>query len=150
MEQQFTAFISYRHESPDQEIARWLHTAIETYHIPAAIRKQTGIRKMGKCFRDKAELPLSPSLGDDIERALMASDWLIAVCSPRYLKSLWCMREVEFFAEHRGRERSLVVLAEGHAKESIPDVLCWRLDENGEKVPYEPLAAEARGATTAE
>ncbi len=150
MEQQFTAFISYRHESPDQEIARWLHTAIETYHIPSAIRKQTGIRKMGKCFRDKEELPLSPSLGDDIERALLDSDWLIAVCSPRYMKSLWCMREVEFFAEHKGKDRILIVLAEGHARESIPDVLCWRLDENGEKVPYEPLAAEARGSTVRE
>ena len=68
MEQRFTAFISYRHQSPDQEVAKWLHTAIETYHIPAAIKKQTGIRKMGKCFRDQEELPLSPSLGDDIEQ----------------------------------------------------------------------------------
>jgi WD40 repeat protein len=150
MEQRFTAFISYRHLSPDQEVAKWLHTAIETYHIPASIRKQTGIKKMGKCFRDAEELPLSPSLGDDIERALLASDWLIAVCTPRYLESRWCLRELEFFAQHKGRERILVVLADGHPAESLPELLRWRIDENGNTVPYEPLAAEARGATMAE
>ena len=150
MEQRFTAFISYRHQSPDQEVAKWLHTAIETYHIPAPIQKQTGIKKMGKCFRDQEELPLSPSLGDDIERALLDSDWLIAVCTPRYLQSRWCLRELEFFAEHKGRERILVVLADGHPSESLPELLSWRIDENGNRVPYEPLCAEARGASMAE
>ena len=150
MEQHFTAFISYRHESPDQEVAKWLHTAIETYHIPASIRAQTGRRTMGKCFRDAEELPLSPSLGEDIERALLNSDWLIAVCSPRYLKSRWCMKEVEFFAAHKGRERILLVLTDGRPAESIPDMLCWKLDQYGRRVRFEPLAAEARGETAAE
>ena len=150
MEQHFTAFISYRHASPDDQIAKWLHTAIETYRIPAAIQKQTGRKKMGKCFRDAEELPLSPSLGDDIERALLGSDWLIAVCSPRYMQSLWCQREVEFFAQHKGRERILVVLADGHVEESLPELLRWRVNEAGERVSHQPLAAEARGATMAE
>ena len=147
MDQHYTAFISYRHLSPDQEVAKWLHTAIETYRIPDAIRKQTGRKAMGKCFRDAEELPLSPSLGDDIERALLNSDWLIAVCTPRYLQSRWCMQELEFFAAHKGRDRILLVLAEGRPAESIPEMLRWRIDENGERVPYEPLMAEARGET---
>ena len=150
MAQHYTAFISYRHQSPDQEVAKWLHTAIETYRIPDAIRKQTGQKSMGKCFRDAEELPLAPSLGNEIERALLDSDWLIAVCSPRYLQSRWCMQEIEFFAAHKGRDRILIVLAEGHPAESIPELLRWRYNENGERVPYEPLAAEARGATMGE
>ena len=150
MDQHYTAFISYRHASPDDQIAKWLHTAIETYHIPAAIQKQSGMKKMGKCFRDAEELPLTPSLGDDIERALLNSDWLIAVCSPRYMQSLWCQREVEFFAQHKGRERILVVLADGHIEESLPALLRWRLNEQGEYISHQPLAAEARGATMAE
>ena len=150
MAQHFTAFISYRHQSPDQEVAKWLHTAIETYRIPDAIRKQTGRKNMGKCFRDAEELPLSPSLGDDIERALLDSDWLIAVCSPRYLQSRWCMQEIEFFAAHKGRDRILIVLTEGRPAGSIPELLRWRYDENGVRIPYEPLAAEARGATMGE
>ena len=68
MEQQqgYCAFISYRHQSPDQEIAKALHTAIETYGIPASIKKQTGKKRMGKVFRDQEELPLSANLGADI------------------------------------------------------------------------------------
>ena len=43
MEQQkYCAFISYRHQSPDDVIAKALHTAIETYGVPAGIRKKTG------------------------------------------------------------------------------------------------------------
>lgn len=150
MDQHFTAFISYRHQSPDQEVAKWLHTAIETYRIPGPIRKQTGRKLMGRCFRDAEELPLSPSLGDDIERALLNSDWLIAICTPRYLQSRWCLQELEFFAAHKGRDRILLVLADGRPAESIPEMLRWRIDENGERVPYEPLMAEARGETMRE
>ena len=150
MEQHFTAFISYRHASPDDKVARWLHSAIETYHIPASVQKQTGMKRMGRCFRDEEELPLSPDLGDDIERALDGSDWLVAVCTPRYLESKWCMRELEYFAGRKGREHILAVLADGRPAESFPDLLRWRADEAGNRVPYEPLAAEARGATMAE
>ena len=150
MEQQFTAFISYRHKSPDDKIAKWLHTAIENYRIPASIRKQTGRKKMGKCFRDAEELPLTPSLSDDIERALDNSEWLIAICSPRYLESLWCRREVEYFAERKGRDRILIVLADGHPEDSFPELLRWRVNDRGERIPHQPLAAEARGATMAE
>ena len=123
MEQHFTAFISYRHASPDDKVARWLHSAIETYRIPASVQKQTGMKKMGRCFRDEEELPLSPDLGDDIERALDGSDWLVAVCTPRYLESKWCMRELEYFAGRKGREHILAVLADGRPAESFPDLL---------------------------
>ena len=58
----YCAFISYRHLSPDQEIAKALHTAIETYRIPAGVRKQTGRKHMGMVFRDQEELPLSSNL----------------------------------------------------------------------------------------
>ena len=65
-ERGFTAFISYRHQSPDQEVAQKLHTAIETYRIPAGIRRKTGRTRMGLVFRDEEELPLSSDLGKDI------------------------------------------------------------------------------------
>ena len=54
MEQQrYCAFISYRHQSPDDVIAKALHTAIETYGVPAGIRKKTGKKKLGRVFRDQ-------------------------------------------------------------------------------------------------
>ena len=145
MDQHFCAFISYRHQSPDQEIAKKLHTAIETYHIPGSIRKKTGRKRLGRVFRDQEELPLSPDLGSDIEAALDQSEWLIAICSPRYLESRWCLREMEYFIQHKGRERVLAVLAEGTPETSFPDMLRFETDENGIRREAEPLAANVCG-----
>ncbi|MBQ3159735.1 MAG: toll/interleukin-1 receptor domain-containing protein, partial [Clostridia bacterium] len=103
----YCAFISYRHQSPDDSIAKALHTAIETYHVPSVIQKKTGKKRLGRVFRDQEELPLSSNLGEDIQEALDESEWLIAICSPRYLESRWCQRELEYFIEKKGRDRVL-------------------------------------------
>ena len=142
----YAAFISYRHQSPDQELAKALHTVIETYRIPSAVKKQTGRKNMGKVFRDQEELPLSADLGADIEAALDGSEWFIAICSPRYLESRWCLREMEYFIGRKGRARVLTVLAEGEPDGSFPDMLRFAENEAGERVETEPLAADVRGA----
>ena len=150
MEQNYCAFISYRHVSPDDTVAKALHTAIETYGIPGSIKKQTGKRKMGKVFRDQEELPLSADLGADIEAALDGSEWLICVCSPRYLESRWCLREVEYFLRRKGRDRILAVLVEGEPEDSFPELLRFDTLEDGTRVEREPLAADLRGADDGE
>ena len=142
-EQQYCAFISYRHQTPDQEIAKALHTAIETYGIPAYVKKKTGRKKMGKVFRDQEELPLSSNLGADIEAALDRSEYFIAICSPRYLESKWCLREMEYFIEHKGRDHVLTVLVEGEPADSFPEMIRYEV-KNGERVETEPLAADVR------
>ena len=146
---QYTAFISYRHQTPDQEIAKKLHQMIETYTVPAALR-QDGARHPGKVFRDQEELPLSADLGRDIEAALDNSDWLICICSPRYLQSKWCLRELEYFIEHKGRDRVLAVLVEGEPEDSFPELLRFESDENGNRKEREPLAANVRGESLAD
>ncbi len=146
---QYSAFISYRHQTPDQEIAKKLHHLIETYSVPSALRKD-GTRHLGKVFRDQEELPLSSDLGQDIEAALDNSDWLICICSPRYLESRWCQRELEYFIERKGRDRVLTVLAEGEPQDSFPELLRFDTDETGKRVEREPLAADVRGADLAE
>ena len=134
MEQQsYCAFISYRHESPDQEIAKALHTAIETYGIPGSVRRQTGKKRMGKVFRDQEEPPLSSDLGADIEAALDRSEWFIAICSPRYLESKWCLRELEYFIEHKGNDHVLTVLVEGEPKDSFPEMIRFAENADGTK-----------------
>ena len=146
---QYSAFISYRHQTPDQEIAKKLHHLIETYSVPSALRKD-GARHPGKVFRDQEELPLSSDLGKDIETALDNSEWLICICSPRYLESRWCQRELEYFIGHKGRDHVLTVLAEGEPQDSFPELLRFETDETGKQVELEPLAADVRGADLAE
>ncbi|HHT15255.1 MAG: TIR domain-containing protein [Christensenellales bacterium] len=146
----YSAFISYRHQSPDMEIAARLHKQIETYTIPAGIRQQSGKKRMGKVFRDQEELPLSADLGKDIEEALDNSEWLIAICTPAYLESRWCMREMEYFIQKNGRERVLAVLAAGEPEDSFPSCLRFSTDEKGRSTEIEPLAADVRGSSVAE
>ena len=146
----FCAFISYRHYSPDMEIAKKLHTLIESYTIPVGIRKEKSQKHLGRVFRDQEELPLSADLGKDIETALDNSEWLICICSPRYLESRWCQRELEYFLEKHSRERVLTMLVEGEPKDSFPELLNYGLNAAGEKIPVEPLAADVRGASLQE
>ncbi len=147
MEQQrYCAFISYRHQSPDDVIAKALHTAIETYAVPTNIRAKTGKKRLGRVFRDQEELPLSANLGDDIQAALDESEWFIAICSPRYLESLWCLRELEYFLEKKGRDRVLAVLVEGEPESSFPKALRFTVDADGTQKEIEPLAANLRGS----
>ncbi|MBQ2085666.1 MAG: toll/interleukin-1 receptor domain-containing protein, partial [Oscillospiraceae bacterium] len=134
----YKAFISYRHQAPDQQIAKRLHTLIETYRIPSGIRETSGISSMGKVFRDQEELPLSSSLSEDIHEALEQSEWLICICSPRYLQSKWCLEELNYYIKLGRRDHILTILAEGEPAESFPEQLRFET-VNGETVENEPL-----------
>lgn len=119
----FNAFISYRHSPLDSQIAQRIHRQLERFQIPKAIQKATGIKKIDRIFRDKEELPLSVNLSDDINEALIHSDYLIVICSPRFQQSQWCMREIELFLQTHPIERILIVLAEGEPDDVVPPIL---------------------------
>ena len=51
MEQRrYCAFISYRHYTPDKEVAQRLHSLIENYTIPSALRGEGGLKHPGRVF----------------------------------------------------------------------------------------------------
>jgi len=141
MKMQYDAFISYRHSELDMEIAKKVHTGLETYHIPGSVRAKTGKKKMGRVFRDQEELPIGSDLDDNISSALANSEYLIVICSPRTPGSYWVCKEIETFISMHGRSHILAVLIEGEPDESFPKQLLS--DDNGE--PVEPLAADVRG-----
>ncbi len=145
---QYKAFISYRHVSPDQDAAKKLHTLIENYPVPADLKKSLGISRMGRVFRDQEELPLSKDLGADIRTALDHSEWLIVMCSPRYLESKWCNAELDHFIETGKRDHILPILVEGEPDEAFPPQLRYE-EVNGRVVEIEPLAADIRADSTA-
>ena len=142
----YTAFISYRHLTPDEEVAKKLHSMIESFGIPAPLKRSLGIRKMGRVFRDQEELPLSSNLGDDIHEALEESDWLICICSPRYLSSRWCMEELRYFLSLGRQDRILTVLVEGEPEEAFPEQIRFQTVD-GVRVEKEPLAADVRAGS---
>ncbi len=142
----YDAFISYRHSPLDMEIAKKVHTGLETYHVPRAVQKKTGKKKIKRVFRDQEELPIGSDLNDNISSALAQSEYLIVICSPRTPESYWVCKEIESFIEMHDRDHVLAVLIEGEPDESFPPQLLT--DEKGN--PVEPLAADVRGETAAD
>ena len=152
----YDAFISYRHAELDDFVAGRLHKKLESFKIPNVIKDKLGNSKKGieRVFRDVEELPLSDDLSESITNALNNSDFLIAVCTPRYIESKWCMKEIEVFLQNHDRDHVLLVLAEGEPDESFPKILTFEdvelTDETGsavtERRQKEPLAADTRGA----
>ena len=144
----YSAFISYRHNPHDTEVATKLQQAIEAYRLPKDIATSYGSSKLDHCFRDSSELPTTSSLPDSIAEALARSRALIVVCSPNTPQSRWVQREIELFASLHGRKNIHLVLAEGASSESIPPLLYKRLvpqpDGSIAEVPAEPLAADMR------
>ena len=156
----FNAFISYKHAPLDNRVAASIQRDLERYVIPHRIRKQTGVRKIERVFRDQAELPITSDLDDNISFALEHSDFLIVICSRSTALSTWVPREIEYFLRFHPVSHVLTVLAEGEPSEVIPDILRKRnvpvigadgnpvLDGNGapvtEEKPLEPLSCDYR------
>lgn len=142
----YDAFISYRHSELDMEIAKKIHSGLESYHVPKAVQKKSGKKSIKRVFRDQEELPIGSDLDDNISGALSNSEYLIVICSPRTPESYWVCKEIETFIEMHDRQHVLAVLIEGEPNESFPPLLLK--DENGD--PVEPLAADVRGVTSRE
>ena len=79
----YKAFISYRHDPADSRIASEIQTQVERYRIPYSIRKEKGIKSVGTVFRDKEELSAGSDLNENIQWALLNSEFLIVICSKR-------------------------------------------------------------------
>ena len=151
----YDAFISYRHSELDTFVAEQLHKELEAFRVPGRIVKEKKLKKqkIERVFRDKDELPLASNLTDHLITALKNSEFLIVVCTPRLPESQWCRKEIETFIQFHGRERVLLVLAEGEPEESFPDIMCQRertiADAFGKShtfmEPIDPLGADVRG-----
>lgn len=154
----YDAFISYRHCEPDNEIASRLQKKLESFRFPKDIADKVGRTKLTRIFRDETEFAVSDDLTKAIEEAIVNSDYLIAVCSPEYLKSPWCRKEIETFLRFHDRKHVLLVLADGEPMETFPPEIIYedlyKIGPDGRpfwtKVQREPLAADCRGEDSKE
>lgn len=146
----YAAFISYRHISPDKEIARILQFLLE-YNIvrPSNSSMPRHIRPV---FLDVSELPTEENLEEGILQALDNSECLYVICSPDLPKSKYCMQEIAYFKKkHSGRlNRVATLLVRGEPQESYPASLRTKQIPDPENpnqtiaVEVEPLYADVR------
>jgi hypothetical protein len=148
----YDAFISYRHVDRDRKWAEWLIDALERYHVPKSLQHRGLPPRLHKVFRDEDEVPASSDLNDQIREALIASRFLIVVCSAFTPRSKWVEREIQIFNELGRGDQVLALLTEGEPGDSFPAAMLERhrevTDPDGSKrivkEDKEPLAADVR------
>lgn len=102
----YFAFISY--SGKDEKWAKWLHTKLEHYHIPATLCKENPNipKKIRPVFWYKKDLS-GTKLKEALEKELEVSQYLIVICSPDSAKSDWVNDEVKSFTA-RGRSKYII------------------------------------------
>lgn len=153
----YAAFISYRHLSPDKEIAQALHRMLEHNQVRPNRKVPRNIRPV---FLDTGELPTLENLDAGILDALDNSECLFVICSPNLPLSKYCMREIEHFKKlHGGSLRRIyTILVDGEPGEAFPEILRSErrisYDEKGvpheELTEVEPLFADVRAPSIRE
>lgn len=144
----YLAFISYRHLSPDAEIAEAVQEELEKFKVPSALDPE-GKYKEIRIFRDRDELT-TQDLSESLDEALMQSEYLIVISSKRTKLSQWCVREVELFKETHSSRNIIPILIEGEPYESFSEPLknlsSIEVDDKGnEKIKsLDLLAADLR------
>jgi WD40 repeat protein len=102
----YDAFISYS-RTADGRLGPALQRGLQRFAKP-----WYRLRAL-RVFRDDASLSANPDLWGSIQQALDDSDYFILLASPAAAQSPWVAKEAEYWLEHRGTERLLVVLTEG-------------------------------------
>lgn len=151
----YRAFISYSHA--DHGWGVWLHKELEKFKTSKPlVGRETEIgavpRRLGRVFRDEAEVGASADLGARIERALTAADALVVICSPQSAQSKWVNQEIARFKQLGREHRIFAVIVDGEpyaddpARECLPKALLRRLGPDGElsDSPADPLAVDIR------
>ncbi len=158
----FAAFLSYSHA--DSEFGEWLHKTLEAYRTPPALVGRAGPagpvgKRIGKVFRDRADLSVAHDLGAEIRSALAGADALIVLCSPRSAASPYVAEEIRLFKQMGKGQRIFAAIVDGEphaagkpgrsaADECFPRALVNRLAADGsvsnEPEANEPIAADFR------
>jgi tetratricopeptide (TPR) repeat protein len=155
----YYAFLSYSHK--DEELAEWLHSELENFHIPHALQGKltaNGVipKRLKPIFRDEHELAAADNLTDEIEVALASSQFLIVLCSPHAAKSRWTNAEIDAFKRAHPEGCVLAAIGAGEPfasempgredEECFPPALRQKYDRRGRPTGkrIEPLAADLR------
>jgi tetratricopeptide (TPR) repeat protein len=155
----YRAFISYSHA--DEEWAKWLHKALETYRMPKRlVGRETAFGvvpdRIAPVFRDRDELATATNLGDILTRALQDSACQLVICSRKSAKSRWVNEEIKTVKRLGKAHRIFALIVDGEpgasAKpetaddECFPPALIYKMGADGELTnePTEPIAADVR------
>lgn len=117
------AFISYNHK--DVKWAKWLQKNLENYKLPTEIHNEfEDSRFIRPVFRDQTDLNTGV-LGNVLRDNLLASKYLIVLCSPNSAKSEWVSKEVQSFIEWGRLDCIIPLIVDGQPNCYNPDLECF-------------------------
>ena len=123
-EPRYRAFISY--SKHDQNHAKRLHSALETYRVPKGIDAPLQQnRRLGRFFRDDDEMGASVDLGGALRDAIENSENLIVICSPHAARSRWVNEEIRHFRNSSRGDRIFAVVVDGIPNSSDAETNCF-------------------------
>src|SRR5690606_36295720 len=140
----YRSFISYSHA--DERAARKLHRWLESYRLPRSVAGRSTARgeiprRLSPIFRDRAELPASNSLRDEVADALLHSACLVILCSPAARASRWVNEEIALFRSFHPDRPVLAALIDGEPADAFPEALTA---PGPDGIILEPIAADFR------
>lgn len=156
----YKAFISY--SWADRKWGEWAHRALETYKTPKALVGKPGAlgpvpARLTPIFKDREEEAAGAGITASIEAAMLASDFMIVICSPTSAQSKWVNHEVAWYKKHRDKTRVLALVVDGEpgasfmpgreAEECFPRTLLYEVGDDllpTDRKEDVPLAADAR------
>ena len=112
-EMSYDVFISYNHRL-DKRFVRRLQRQLQS------LGKAWWQKRAIRVFRDESSLAAAPELWPAIERALLASRYLVLCASPEAAASHWVGKEVSFWLEKKGRNTLLIALTGGELQWDEP------------------------------
>ncbi len=122
--------------------------------VGTATPQGTITRRIGAIFRDQNELPAGSDLSHSLTTALLASEWLIVVCSPAARQSRWVDLEIECFKQSRDSAKILCFIVDGEPfagnvpgreeLECFPAALGFLECDVAGSTVAEPIAADSR------
>lgn len=123
---EYFAFISYKDEGKDAEIAKWLQHKLEHYKLPIAVRKERPElpERISPIYEYKSEAG-SGRLKDVLWQGLTSSKYLIIICSPRATRSEWLNKGIRHFVENGLEENIIPFIIEGKPKAADTDEECF-------------------------
>ena len=111
-----------------QSLAERLKREFETYRVPAAVVKKTGIRTISD----------------------VADPWLIVLCTPETPACPEVRERIAAFTASGNYHRILTLLVDGAPEQSFPRELVYETLPDGTEVIHEPLAANVTAETEKE
>jgi hypothetical protein len=143
----YRSFISYSQK--DRVWGRRLQSWLETYRVPIGVVAAIGGgQRLGRFFRDEAEMPAASSIAEVVREAIETAESLIVVCSPRSAQSQWVAAEIDHFRSANPDAEIFAVIIDGRPNSGDPTTECFplalRRGGGAGEMPIEPVGVDVR------